>query len=115
MLFPSASLASDAAGGCAVTQDLKVSTGVTAPQIIQTAEISSLTQSLAKRMLNSEVNVTLQVNEKGQAKNIRVVNSTNPLLDAGVVAAVQRYVFRPATLDNQAIPMDMDLKINFQY
>jgi TonB family protein len=57
----------------------------------------------------AEVVLALTVDAKGNAENIRVVKSADPDLDARVVTGVSQAHFRPAKLDNQAIPVDLNM------
>ena len=116
MLLTSAAFASSPTSDAAVaTQNLRVSTGVTAPELVNPNDIH-ITASESDRMLPAGVSVFLAVNvdEQGNAHNLRVVKSVNPDLDARVIAAVSQSHFRPATLDHQAIPYDLNLIVDVQ-
>jgi TonB family protein len=116
MLLTSAAVARSPKSDAAVaTQNLRVSTGVTAPAIVNPADIH-IAASEADRTLPAGANVVLALNvdEKGVAHNVRVVKSVNPDLDARVIAAVSQSHFRPATLDNQTIAFDLNLIVNVQ-
>lgn len=115
MLLPSAALALDAEHETTSTLVSHVSTGVTSPKIIHDIRIVRLSDTITQIFPTvSEVSVTLQVDEKGQAHNVQIATPVNSYLDAHVVDAVRQMHFRPATLNNQAISVDMDLTINFQ-
>jgi len=116
MLLTSAAVASSPTSDAAVaTHTLRVSTGVTAPEIIDPTDIHIIASD-ADRVLPAGANVVLALNvdEKGIAHNLRVVKSVNSDLDARVVAAVSQSHFRPAKLDNQAISYDLNLIVNVQ-
>ena len=96
----------------APTSSLRVSTGVTAPALVGPISIQlpdGLHQSFVP--MDSQVALTLTVDSNGIPQNVKVVKSANPYWDARVVDAVQRSHFRPGTIDNQAIPMDVNLTV----
>jgi TonB family protein len=68
------------------------------------------------RVLPSEVEVVvaLNVDEQGNAHDLKVVKSVNPEFDARVIDAVQKSHFRPAKLDNQVVAYGMNLKVVVQ-
>jgi len=90
----------------------RTSTGVAVPAIIDSTfriSPSALGQTGAGF---AQVVLSLNVDEKGNAQNVRIVKSANPELDARVVTAVLQSHFRPATLDHQPIAVDMDLTVS---
>jgi len=93
----------------AATQDRRISTGITAPEIDSTnihIPADALGQTASS---DARVVLSLNVDEKGNAQNVRVVKSVNPDLDSRVVAAVRQSHFQPAKLDNKAVPVDVNL------
>ena len=58
--------------------------------------------------------LTLTVDEQGKAQNIQLVKSTNPVIGERVVDAVQKFRWRPATLDKQPVPLDLTLNVEVQ-
>ena len=92
-----------------------ISTGVTAPEILDTQTLRIQPNAYDKTAAPEEqVVLQLKVDDKGRAQNIQVVKSTNPHFDARVIEAVQRSHFRPAKLDNQAVPMELSLVVVIQ-
>jgi TonB family protein len=57
----------------------------------------------------------LNVDETGSPTHIEVVQSLDPTLDARVVEAVSQSRWRPAVLDNQTIPMNVNLTVEVQH
>jgi TonB family protein len=57
----------------------------------------------------------LSVDEKGSAKNVAVVKSINPNMDARVIEAVRQFRWQPAMLNQQAIPVDLTLTVLLQH
>jgi len=113
MLIPAAANASPSPDDAtAPTQNLHVSTGVIAPTLAQSLEVQ-IPESLPKSFIpvDSEVGLSLTVDSSGQAQNIKVVKSANPYWDARVVDAIQKSHFRPGTVDNTPVPVELDLTI----
>jgi protein TonB len=94
------------------TQVRPVSTGVIPAHVLYAPSIS-LSPSTA---IPSDAAVVLHLNvdENGKAQGIQVVKSVNADLDARVVEAVRESRFRPAMLDKQVIPIDMNLTVVVQ-
>jgi TonB family protein len=113
MLFPAVANASSSTDDAAAsTPNLRVSTGVTAPKLVQSINIA-LPDGLSKVFLptNAEVELTLTVDSNGQAKDIKVVKASNPYWDARVVDAIQKSQFHPGMVDNTPVPVDMNLTV----
>lgn len=92
-----------------------VSTGVIAPKLMTSPNIVVATSDFATADLASQfVLLHLVVDEKGTPHNVQLIKSANPQVDSRVLAAVRQYHFAPATLDDQAIPLELDLRVNFQ-
>jgi TonB family protein len=98
----------------AATSTRPLSTGVVPAQVISTPRIE-LTPAAAETMpYLAEVVLKLNVDEKGLASNVQVLKSPTHYLDGPVADAVRQFRFRPATLDNQAVPTDMTLTVVVQ-
>ena len=113
MLITSAAVASSPKSDANVaTQNLRVTTGVSTPEIIDPSAIR-IPAADVSRMVPSEGEVVLSLNvdQNGNPTNVQVVKSLNAAVDARVVSAVRESRFRPATLDHQAIPLDMKLVV----
>jgi TonB family protein len=113
MLFPAAANASSIADDVsAPTQNLRISTGVIAPTLDESISIQ-LPEGLTKSLVpvDSKVGLSLTVDSNGRPQNVKVVKSVNPFWDARVVAAVQNSHFHPGTIDQEPIPVDMDLTV----
>jgi TonB family protein len=91
-------------------QGRRISTGVIEPAVVGSGDIHIPPSTLLRNDGNgAEVVLALTVDAKGNAENIRVVKSADPDLDARVVTGVSQAHFRPAKLDNQAIPVDLNM------
>ncbi len=116
LLFPAAAKASNSMDGAATTTTpVQVSTGVIAPVLIGSPSLK-LPASYPSEDFPAGylLGVTLTVDENGQPQNIRVVNSYDAFLDAYVLNAVRQFRFRPATLDNQTVPVDLTLNVEVE-
>jgi TonB family protein len=112
MLFPVAAVASQASTDAVVTTtNLRVSTGVKAPVVLDTAEISLPQGMLDTLPVGAQVGLALTVDKYGVPQNIRVVKSLNQSLDASVVEAVRQFRFRPGSMDSKPIPVDLNLTV----
>jgi TonB family protein len=91
-----------------------VSTGVKPAQIVSSApvELPTLTPYIAA-FHTAEVVLNLKVDESGKPVNVQITKSPNANLDAPVLAAVSKFRFEPATLDNKpvAVPMTLTLEV----
>jgi TonB family protein len=99
----------------ASTPKLRVSTGVVSPQLLDSADIRIPdSDSYVDRMIpgNGQVGLSFTIDEKGHPENIQVTKSLNPLWDARVVDAVRQFRYRPGTVSNEPIAVDMNLTVN---
>jgi TonB family protein len=117
MLFTAAAVASQPVTvASASTQVPRISTGVIAPQILQAVNVQIPADAIDALIPHqAEVGLKLNVDANGKAQDIQVVKSANADLDARVVAAVRQFRFRPATLDNQVIPLTLDLNVEVKH
>jgi TonB family protein len=90
----------------ASTRNLRVSTGVAAPDLVYSTSVDALPSDLAFP-LNARVVLSFNVDEQGNPTDFQVLNPSNPILDEHVIHAVSRFRFLPATLDNDPLPIDM--------
>ena len=112
MFFPVAAVASQPPTASVSTDNLRVSTGVTAPAILETATIAiPQGASLKPIPAGARIGLSLTVDQNGVPQNIRVVNSNYHDWDANVIEAVRQFRFRPGYMDNQPIPVDMNLTV----
>ena len=114
MLIPTVAHASSSTDDATVsTPAFRVSTGVIAPILIGNLAVqipSGLPQSFAP--MDTQVGLTLTVDESGQPQNVKVVKSSNSYWDARVVDAIQKSHFKPGKVDNTPIPVDLNLTVN---
>ena len=93
----------------------RVSTGVTTPKLISMPTIKVSTNEFpGNNASNKFVVVHFTVNEKGVPENVKLVKSVNPTVDGRILAAIEGYRFRPATLNETAVAQDMNLTVKFE-
>jgi hypothetical protein len=54
------------------------------------------------------------VNAKGEPTDVHVVKGINAFWDARVADAVRQFHYRPGSIDEKPIPVDMNLTINIK-
>lgn len=115
-LVPAAANASTTADDAtAPTPSLRVSTGVIAPVLTDVVSIT-VPDGLPKSFIpvSSKVGLSFTVDGNGQAQDIKVVKSVNPYWDARIVEAISKSHFRPGKLDNQVIPVEMNVTVDIE-
>lgn len=116
MLLTAAAFASSPAEDAAATaQTRPVSTGVVEPQLLYSTKILVSPETAISMPTDARVVLKLNVDRNGMTQGIQVVKSTTPSLDAAVVDAVRQFRWQPATLDKQAIPVDLTLSVLVQH
>jgi TonB family protein len=63
---------------------------------------------------SAKIALRIDLDEKGNPTNIRVLQSINPLVDARVIEAVRQFRWVPALLDNRPVPIDLTLNVEIQ-
>jgi TonB family protein len=112
VLFPAVAFASSSTDDATAPAPVRISTGVTAPVLAKNINIQ-IPDGVSKSFLSPEaaVELSLTVDANGQPQNVKVVKPANPYWDARVVDAVQKSHFRPGTVSNTPIPVEMDLTV----
>lgn len=96
------------------SQPLRISTGVVWPKLIAEPALHLSSDDFDGRDLAlAHMIVAFTVDEKGNPQNVHLLKSVNPMVDGRVVESVRKYRFEPATLDNQKIAVDVDMRVNF--
>lgn len=99
----------------ASTSARRVTTGVTPAQVIYAPHIIVPRDLTAAAMpSSSEILVHVNVDETGKVQDAKIVRSLYPTLNPSIVDAVHQFRFRPAQLDNQAVPVDVNLNIQLK-
>jgi hypothetical protein len=104
---------SDATG--AAPASLVISTGVTQAQLLRAASIYVPTDALDAHSNPAELVLRVSLDETGTPTGMHVVRSINPDVDSRIMKAVRSFRWRPAVLDNQTIPVDVNLVVDVQH
>jgi TonB family protein len=113
LLLPAAAFASKPSDEPAATTPApRVSTGVVGPFLVNQLNLTAPAGPGASYLPNdAQVGVSFVVDEKGLPENIQVTKSIDPTWDSQVVDAVSKLHYRPARIDDQKIPVDMNLTV----
>jgi TonB family protein len=97
----------------ASTPKVRVSTGVIGPELLDASSIT-IPSGYADGAIpgDGQVGLNFTVDVKGHPENVQVTKSLNPLWDARVVDAVRKFRYRPGTVSNAPVPVDMNLTVN---
>lgn len=92
----------------------RISTGVISPKLISEPVFKVALGDFATEDLGAQhVVVAFRVDQNGTPQNLHLLKSVNPTVDSKVLAAVRGYRYAPATLDEVAVPMDVNLVVSF--
>ncbi|MDE3201661.1 MAG: energy transducer TonB [Acidobacteriota bacterium] len=92
----------------------RVTSGVTAPQLISQRPIKVATYEFPSEDLATQnVVVHFTLDAYGVPQNVKLVKSVSPAIDARVIAAVSGFRYKPAQLDSWNVPSEMNLVVNF--
>jgi TonB family protein len=93
-----------------------VSTGVTQAQLLHSTQIDIPVEAVLDSVPNpAKVVLRVSLDQAGSPTRVQIVQSVNPIVDARVIKAVQQFRWRPAVLDNQTIPIDVNLIVQVQH
>lgn len=87
--------------------------GVSIPQVIYQVD-ADFSEEARKAKFQGEVIVSLVVDASGHPQRVRVPRPIGMGLDEKAVEAVRQYRFKPATKNGQAVPVLMNIAVNFQ-
>jgi TonB family protein len=95
---------------------LAVSTGVTEAQLLHSTKIEIPDDAVIESLPNpAKVVLRINLDETGSPTHVQVVQSLSPAVDARVMQAVRSFRWRPAVLDNQTIPVDVNLIVEVRH
>jgi TonB family protein len=96
-------------------QVYKVGNGVSVPVLLATPLAKfPASERGSKGVLNAVVLVGLVVDAEGKPREVHVVKSFRPDFDANAVAAVEKYQFKPALHEGKAVPVWVNVEVNFK-
>ncbi len=114
-LLAPATLFANSTEPAAATPPVRITTGVIPPVVLNSGNFTVTSDALSGVGIDKPaVVLALKVNEKGYAENVRILRSVNPRVDVQVLDAVRSFRFRPATLDQLAVPIDLELTVMVQ-
>ncbi|SRR6266567_4970630 len=92
-----------------------ISTGVTAPQLVYSTKISIPASDLPTSSSNAaRVVLKFNLDKTGSPQSIQVVQPLTQSIDARIVEAVRHFRWTPAVLNNQTVPIEMNLIVQVQ-
>ncbi|MGB8031624.1 MAG: TonB family protein [Terracidiphilus sp.] len=113
LILPAAAFASTPVDDATAPTPIRVSSGVTEPVLVHSAYLDvPQGYSIDAIPSDAQVGLSVTIDEKGQPENIQVTKSYSKFWDARVISTVRQFQFKPATVDNQPVPVDMNLTIN---
>jgi TonB family protein len=94
----------------------RVTTGIIAPQVAGPAVIHIASEAALESWPSPvTMRVRLNLDATGNATDVQLLRSFSPAVDADVVAAIRQLHWRPASLDNQPIPLTVNLTVEVQH
>lgn len=96
-------------------RERRISTGVIAPKLLSFPKIVVATTDFDSEDLSTQkAVVSFKVDAEGQPHGVHIIQAVNPVVDARVLAAVSSWHFAPAIQDDQLVPMELNLVVQFQ-
>lgn len=87
--------------------------GVAPPRLIHSVD-PSFTEYARKNKISGVCVVRLIVDASGRPQHIRVTRSLDPGLDVNALIAVSQYRFTPAMYEGKAVPVLINVEVNFR-
>jgi protein TonB len=87
--------------------------GVSSPEVIFKVE-PEFSEEARKAKFMGVVTVNLIVDTKGLPQNVRVIRGVGMGLDEKALEAVRQYRFKPAMENGHAVPVQVNVEVNFQ-
>ena len=92
---------------------MSVGGGVSAPQVIHSVD-PEFTDEARRAKYQGVVSIRLIVDRQGNPQNIHVARHLGMGLDEKAIEAVRQYKFSPAMYQGHAVPVQMEINVNFQ-
>lgn len=112
LFFTAAAYASPSAD--AATTPIPVSTGITPPEVLNSLSLSNSPLSGHALPADRLIEVSFTVNQNGQPSDVKIVKGSDIYWNSRVVNAVLNLRYRPASMDNHAIPMVVNMNVNLE-
>jgi TonB family protein len=113
-LQPAVFAAGKAVAVAAASTPVRISTGVVAPVLKYSVQLTESPLVPPAYLHNRSVGLAFVVDKSGKPQDIKVVKSGGEIVDNQVVGAVSQYRYQPATLNGDAIAIDVNLSVNVQ-
>lgn len=94
-------------------QVYKIGGDVSAPRLIYKVE-PEYTEEAKQAKISGTVLLSVVVDAAGAPGNIQVVKGLDPGLDKNAIAALTQWRFEPATRNNQPVPVQAQIQINYR-
>ena len=91
----------------------RVGGGVSAPALISKIE-PEYSEEARKAKFQGAVILSIVVDERGIARDIRIVRALGLGLDEKAIEAVQKWKFRPGVKDGRPVPVTAQVEVNFR-
>ena len=91
----------------------KIGNGVSTPRLIEKHE-PEYTQEAKDAKIEGSVLLSTVIDVDGYVRDIKVLRSLDPGLDANAVSAVATWVFKPAEKDGQPVAVSAHIEVNFR-
>jgi protein TonB len=114
MALSAAAATSKPANDADATSVRPISTGVTAPHLVYSTKINISASELPNTYSNARVILKFNLDTTGTPTSIQVVQPLTQAIDARIVDAVRKFRWSPAVLNNQTVPIDMNLVVQVQ-
>jgi feruloyl esterase len=86
---------------------------VKAPRALHTPE-PKYSKIARKKKIEGVVTLSMIIGTDGQPRDVKVVNSLEPTLDANAIEAVKKWKFAPAMKDGRPVAVEMRLEVDFK-
>jgi protein TonB len=100
-------------GSQEITYDIPNTPGLVPPVLVTRVE-PVYPETARKAHLSGVVVLQAVIDASGRVKDLRVVKSSGELLDAAAIAAVEKWIYRPATLSGRAVNVSLSVTVDFK-
>lgn len=88
-------------------------TRVDRPPVLLTRVEPVYPEAARKSHLSGTVVLQAVINAAGRVEDLRIMKSAGQLLDAAAISAVEKWIYRPATLDARAVKVYLTVTVDF--
>lgn len=105
----------NAAAGNTATEH-RVTTGIVDPSLYGSPIVHVTDDPILENVaMPAKMLVRVNLDTAGKPTDVKILQSISPSVDARLIAAVEQLRWHPATLDNQAIPLTINLTVDVQH